>query len=67
MGCGTYISHVPNFVSYNYWIFGERLFLDSLYFAANRDLLQRQAGPGPSGGTGDAQRDDVEGGDHYWG
>ena len=67
VGCGTYISHVPNFVSYNYWIFGERLFLDSLYFAANRDLLQRQAGPGPFGGTGDAQRDDVEGGNHYWG
>ena len=61
LGCGTYISHIPNFVSLSYLIFGERIFLDSTYFDANRDLLQ--AAPGP----GDSYRDDIQGGNHYWG
>jgi hypothetical protein len=58
---GTYISHMPNFVSLNYLIFGERMFLDSTYFDAERDLLQQETGPG------DSWRDDIRGGNHYWG
>src|SRR5260370_32057943 len=61
LGCGTYISHIPNFVSLSYLIFGERIFLDSTYFDANRDLLQ--AAPGPRGNY----RDDIQGGKQHLG
>jgi hypothetical protein len=61
LGCGTYISHIPNFVSLNYFIFGERLYLDTTYFDPNRDLLQLQPGPA------DSYRDDIIAGNHYWG
>lgn len=58
---GTTLDHIPNFVSLNYLIFGERIFLDATYFDAERDLMQREIGPG------DGWRDDVRGGNHYWG
>jgi hypothetical protein len=61
LNCGTYISHIPNFVSLSYLIFGERLYLDSTYFDPNRDLLQLPPGPG------DSYRDDIIAGNHYWG
>ncbi len=61
LGCGTNISHIPNFVSLSYLIFGERLYLNSTYYDPNRDLLQRPPG------VGDSYRDDIQGGNHYWG
>ena len=45
IGCGTYISHVPNFVSYNYWIFGERLYLDFAVFCRQPRPAAKAAGP----------------------
>src|SRR5260370_3388000 len=65
LGCGTYVSHIPNFTSLSYIIFGERLYLDSTYFDPNRDLVQLQPCPA------DGYRDDIitssSGTNHYWG
>jgi hypothetical protein len=58
---GTQLAHVPNFVSLNYFIFGERMFLDMTYLHAESDLLF------PIPGPNDNARDDIRGGNHYWG
>jgi hypothetical protein len=64
--CGTSTSHIPNFVSLTYILFGERSDLDLYYYRANADLLQNQTGPG----NGDGSTRDIvlsNSPNHYWG
>jgi hypothetical protein len=69
---GTGIDHMPSFNGFTYMVFGDRHFLDMMYWHGNQDFLQRQVGPGPQLGQG-YYRDNnaVFPGDgntyHYWG
>lgn len=61
-GNSTYISHEPSFDGVSYLVFGRRDFLDLTYLHSNRAAYF-----GNGIGPGDGLRDDIQGGNHYWG
>jgi hypothetical protein len=68
---GTGLDHMPSFGGFTYAVFGDRHFLDMMYWQGNRAFLMQRVGPGPELGQGYYRDNNATFTDghtyHYWG